>query len=52
VNLAAALAEQSRFAEAEAAAESAMGIDPDNPEARELHAKIRAELDQHRDAPQ
>lgn len=52
VNLAAALAEQSRFTEAEAAAESAIAIQPDNQEARELRAKIEAELGQHRTAPQ
>jgi len=52
VNLAAALAEQSVFTEAEAAAETAIAIQPDNQEARELRAKIEAELGQHRTAPQ
>jgi cytochrome c-type biogenesis protein CcmH/NrfG len=45
VNLAADLAAQSRFAEAGTAAETAVRLEPGNEEARELRAKIQAQLD-------
>jgi cytochrome c-type biogenesis protein CcmH/NrfG len=47
VNLGAILASESRFAEAEAAVNKALQIDPDNREAQDLRATIKLRGDAH-----
>jgi Flp pilus assembly protein TadD len=50
VNLAATLANQARFSQAEAALRKAIQIEPDNPETRALLTQVEIQLGKKNDA--